>query len=318
MPAIVVNEKVVSMGRVLKPVDVKKCLESWDTSLSYRRGQLSNMKNRFVIFFLTALLILFIPVTVYADMGPKPCIYVTFENVGDKTIYASLYATEGGPSPVSFGDWKEVPEDIKDIFLNYSAKESARFVEDIWIINKENPVLDCGYIPPRKYKLVAYIPDENKMVESDIYTRQKFEEKYIADFSSIQSDGKVTLESEPYDWLSSGLSIAIRVVLTAFIEIAIAFLFKIKGKKSILVLVITNVVTQMFLNVSIALVEYRYGAGFQSLFDFFIIEIMIFFIEAFVYAKALKKTNKPPVAPATAVVYAFVANFITLLVGLFT
>ena len=50
-------------------------------------------------------------------MGPKPCIYVTFENLGDRTVYASFFALEGGPSPVSYGDWGIVPDEIKQRFV---------------------------------------------------------------------------------------------------------------------------------------------------------------------------------------------------------
>ena len=39
------------------------------------------------------ILILFQPMIAYADMGPKPCIYVTFENLGDRTVYASFFVS---------------------------------------------------------------------------------------------------------------------------------------------------------------------------------------------------------------------------------
>ena len=113
------------------------------------------MKKKYIVILTFFIFIFLQPMTVYADMGPKPCIYFAFENIGDRTIYASLYALEGGPSPVSSGNWRQVPEEIKQTFLNYSEKEEARFVEDIWIINEENPRMACGYMPPEKYKLVV-------------------------------------------------------------------------------------------------------------------------------------------------------------------
>lgn len=273
------------------------------------------MKKGYILSFIIFALALFQPVQTYADMGPKPCIYVTFENIGDRTVYASFYALEGGPSPVSYGNWEQVPENIRNIFWDYSETDGARFVEDIWIINKEKPVLDCGYMPPRKYKLVVYIPEEDKILESGFYTRQKFEEKYQVDIK--QADGTLLLVAEPYDWAGEVLPTAFRVALTILIEIAIAFLFKIKGKKTICVLIITNVVTQLFLNISLSVAEYRHGGGLYSAFLYFIIEIIILIVEALVYTVALKKTNEPPVKPMKAVAYAFVANFVTFLAGLF-
>lgn len=36
------------------------------------------------------------PLTVFADVGPKPSITVTFQNVGDRTVYASFYEIDEG------------------------------------------------------------------------------------------------------------------------------------------------------------------------------------------------------------------------------
>lgn len=273
------------------------------------------MKKERILSLIIFITILFYPLTAYADMGPKPSIHVTFEGLNNRTVYASFFALEGGPSPVSYGDIGTVPEEITQKFLDYSENETARFVEDIWIINEEKKTMKCGYMPPRKYKLVVYIPDENVMLESDFYTRKIFEEKYTTDLSTVS--GKLTLVHVAYDWKSNILSVLKRIVLTVAIELAIAFLFKIKGTKSILVIVITNVITQLFLNICLLRKEYMSGGGMYYMFIYFIIEIAIFITEAIVYANALKKTNNPPVGIAKAVAYSFVANFITFMAGIF-
>lgn len=269
-------------------------------------------------FLLAVLMIgLFSSKRAYADMGPKPSVNVTFENIGQRTIYASLYAKKGGPSPVSFGDIKDVDLSIQEIFSNYSKTEEARYVEDIWIIDAKNPTLDCRYMPPEEYKLVVYIPEENRLLESSFYTKVAFEQNYHVDLASVSLDGKVVLKEAPYMWVKAVLSLALRIFLTLAIEIGIALLFKIRGKKSILVLTITNIATQLLLNIPIMVIEYRSGGGLGMLVLIFFLELLIFAIEAVVYSLALKKTNEPPIKIDKAVGYAFVANLVSALAGIF-
>ena len=270
------------------------------------------MKRKSILVLILFILIFFQPMTAYADMGPKPCIYITFNNLGDRTVYASLFALEGGPSPVSFGDWDKVPNDIRQIFLEYSETEDARFVEEIWIISADNPTMECGYMPPYEYKLVVYIPDENRMVESDYYTRDRFEEWY-----SVKISGKNEKLVLAYDWQSNVLPIITRVILTVIIELVIAFLFRIKGKKSVRVIIITNVATQLFLNISLLLETIFLGGGILLVLLYLLLEINIFFTESIVYSLVLKKTNNPPVGVFKAISYAFIANLVTFLIGIF-
>ena len=199
------------------------------------------------------------------------------------------------------------------IFLDYSESEDARFVEDIWIVNETKTTMVCGYRPPYKYKLVVYIPDEKVILESDYYTRDRFEEKYIVDLS--KNNEKLILEHVAYDWQNLVLPVVLRVILTIIIELIIALCFQIKGKKSVSTIVITNVATQLFLNISLLLAIYLKGVGFFTIFLYLILEIVIFLIEAFVYSIELQKVNDPPVGKAKAVVYALVANFVTFFTG---
>ena len=175
----------------------------------------------------------------------------------------------------------------------------------------------CGYMPPEKYKLVVYLPDEDKMLESDFYTRQKFEEVYIVDINKISEDGRLLLENDSYDWMGAALLVTVRAVLTIIIEIGVAFLFQIKGKKSICVLIVTNVVTQLFLNISLLWNISLYGMGLYTALLYLLTEIIISAAEAFVYSVALKKTNDPPIVTYEATVYSLAANLTSFLAGLF-
>jgi len=273
------------------------------------------MKKTNIIYFFLFLFVLIQPITAYADMGPKPFIYVNFENIEDRTVYATFFASEGGPSPVSFGDWDRTPEDIRKEFKKYSETEPARFLDDVWIINNDQPSMDCGYMPPRTYKLVVYIPDERRFLESDFYTRELFEEIYTVDLMAAMQSGKIVMVRKGIPWTRTIVSVILRVVFTLLIEIGIAFMFLIKGKKALQTIIITNLLTQLFLNVCISYKIIFSGRGLGMLIMIFFLEIIIFIVEAIIYSIALKKTNNPPVSTARAVGYAFSANLASFLIG---
>lgn len=276
------------------------------------------MKKLLIAFFMFFIIgFLDHPVTVHADMGPKPSVNVRFKNVGDRTVYATLYALRGGPSPVSFGDGNHVQRKIWDIFDEYSKTEEAAFVRDIWIINKNDTILNCEYMPPRKYKLVIYISEEDRLLESDFYTKELFEEIYVVDLDKVQDDGKLILKRDPNIWIKTIFMVLLRFVITLAIEFGIAFIFGISGKRSFAVLLAANVATQVFLNIFILSWKFTTGVGWGELMLLFILEVIVFIAEAKVYSIFLKKTNDPPVGRFRAVAYAFFANAASYLAGTF-
>ena len=54
----------------------------------------------FLCVFITAL---FFPITAKADIGPKPCVFITFENMGDETCYGTLLSASAGTGPAGGG-----------------------------------------------------------------------------------------------------------------------------------------------------------------------------------------------------------------------
>lgn len=250
-----------------------------------------------------------------ADTGPKPHINIKINNFETETCYATLYAEKGGPSPVSFGDWNDIPEDIKKAFSEYSDSEECRFVEDVWMIDSSDNVLNCGYMPPSSFKLVVYLPETDIFLESDIYERYAFESDYEVDIQQQDENGKLILKKASYDYLGKTLSVLLRLILTLLIEISIAVAFGIKGKKSLLVLIATNVITQIYLNARMGIFEYKSGFGLGFSLLYIVLEIEIIIIEAIVYSIALKRTNEKTITSGKAAMYSLLANSASLFAG---
>jgi hypothetical protein len=107
----------------------------------------------------------------------------------------------------------------------------------------------------------------------------------------------------------------IRVVLTLAIELLIALAFGYRAKKQLIFITIVNIVTQLLM--SAVLVFFRHEAGFfLSAVSYVLMEFVIFTIEAVLYAIFLKSLSPKPISRAVTVLYAFLANIASCVVGL--
>lgn len=61
-------------------------------------------KLHFFLLVTVILLTMFVPVTSYADLGPKPSVNIVFENIGENECYATLLSDEHSTGPYS--SWK--------------------------------------------------------------------------------------------------------------------------------------------------------------------------------------------------------------------
>lgn len=272
------------------------------------------------------------PVVARADMGPKPEIRIEITDFEDEVIYASLFAKEGGPSPVSYGDWDRVPEEIQKAFEDYSKSAYGRFVEDIWMIDGERSILDCGYIPPDSFRLVVYLPGEGTFLESGIYERYAFESEFSVKLSERTEDGKLILHDKKKNPVLNlfSLSVLSRIFLTILIELGIAWGFQLRRKKEILFIALTNLMTQLYLNIRLCTYSYKSGVGLGYTVTFLSLEFWIVVVEAILYAVFLRKIRRKQMAVETdegngkssgkwtifvMVLYAIIANVVSFLAG---
>ncbi len=103
----------------------------------------------------------------------------------------------------------------------------------------------------------------------------------------------------------------LRIVLTIAIEILIALCFKFT-KESYKIIAITNLITQVILNVVIGVWSLFGGALFGPFVGLIIGEFLVFIIEPIVYKK---KCLRQDGTKKHIVFYAILANFITLAAG---
>lgn len=286
-------------------------------------------RRAFVCIAVMALLITgVVPVNALCDMGPKPEINIEINGFDEPVVYATLFAEEGegGPSPVSFGRWKEVPEDIQQVFLDYSENDEGVFVEDVWIINKDSHFLTCGYMPPRKFKLVVYSPLKGEFSESGIYERSSLNTYFEVDLSQKDENGLLVLESVELLQMKSisdnvtltygefSLLVIVRMVLTVIIELGLALLLKFRNKMSIITIVVTNILTQLYLNRRLHMYSLYHGIDWSFYFLYLFLEVEILVFEMVVYLIFVRGKRRYTVKRTIA--YTLLANAVSFQAGI--
>lgn len=290
------------------------------------------MKRRFSHVLIGILLIAIFttyPLIVKADMGPKPLITINFENFSEDIIYVAFYSQDNLVSPVKTGDTNQVPVDIQEKFAGYTDSNNFGYCEEIWIVTKEKSRLFYSYMTPNVFKIVVYYPQADKFYESDINNKYAYLASYKADlakveYHNIRLDYHIKTFSESF--FKDGL--VVNMILTLIIELGIAFLFNIRAKKDIGIIILTNIFTQLLLDFRIYQINKTSG-GPAVLVAFIVMEIIIFAIEIVIYEIFISdsftkvkledgreniyeaKTNR--VKP---VLYALAANFASLFIGL--
>ena len=219
----------------------------------------------------------------------------------------------------------EEVERIWQTFVDYQDTDGYYFLQLWWKLDGETDNIRWGYYPPYSFKLLLYYPEKDIFVTSGIYERYAFDSYYTVDMSVANDillnpdssgeahpnpdrNGVVELELEKsYDYTWEIISLLCRIILTIAIEMAVALLFRIKGRKPLLTILITNCVTQIALNVALNLLCYFDGA-LMIIFLYLPLELGVIFVEAVTYAIALRKQGVPI---WKALLYALVANVVS-------
>jgi len=249
--------------------------------------------------------------TANADTGPKPFVEISFTNLPEGELYATLLSKNKSTGPFSY-DYSHYEEDdgIDAKFSSYSDKDGYYYLHFYNRIDISGKFV-WRYYPPADFKILIYSETEKKFIEHDeALTRYAFSSYFGYDAST----GKV---KNNYDYFGETLKLLLRIALTIGIEIGIALLFKYRGKELTLI-IITNVITQIGLNVALNAINYRNGALALSLL-YIAIELIIVIAEAVTYAIGIriieKKQNEKPRNALIHVAYAFAANLTSFVAG---
>ena len=270
-----------------------------------------------MIFAVTAL-----PITAKADMGPKPSVRIQFKNMGDDLCYGTLLSREkhAGPARVWDGTARlaqlyDLDRSIWKAFVDYKDSDGYYFLQRGWTVSETGEIA-WTYYPPENFKILLYYPETETFVSSGSYEHYAFDTYYTVDMEGVRigsveyNENLSTNERinayRSYNYRKELLSLAVRILLTIAIEMAVALLFGFRQKKQLQILALVNITTQLLLNLLLNIIHYNAGPlAFITSYVFF--EVILFVLEAGLYCRLLKKVSKRK-ENWYYVLYSFVAN----------
>jgi hypothetical protein len=212
--------------------------------------------------FIIMVLISALPLTAYADMGPKPSMHVDFINAPDELFYGTLLSLHDSTGPASAWDgiseyyhwaYGEDGYETWKKFVEYKDTDSFWFLQEWWECSGQNP-LRWTYYPPSEFKILLYFPDSDTFCVSPIYERYAFDSYFTADLADWES-GSIAAE-QSYDYTQEVENLILRIILTIILELIIAWFFGLRQNRMLACLAIVNLVTQVGLSVAMNVINY--------------------------------------------------------------
>lgn len=278
------------------------------------------MKKR--IFAALLALVLLLPMlvgTVSADMGPKPSTIITIPGaeepmvltvLGDRSGYGPHRAIQPGEEPEDWMVKNAVQEKGWYAFRDYQDPDGFRFWGECW----EGQVR-WTYWPPETFKIAVYYPERDLLwVSADIYNRYAFRSHYrltlpMPGEDAVSGEMEMVLKKEHNVFTELG-GLVFRIVLTLAVELALAGLFGFGSRKQLRLILLTNLVTQVGLNV-LLWVWYFYDGALAALIRLFLLEIVVLVTELVVYLYKLREDE----SAVRTILYAICANGASVLLG---
>ncbi len=258
---------------------------------------------------------------VSADMGPKPSVNIEFPNT-DGNFYVTLLSKHDTTGPYSHDSLEYYRKESEkngdetltafDKIAAYNDKDGFYFVGHMERCDSENG-FSWGYYPPYTFKILVYFPATDSFAVSEIMDRYAFDSYYIAEVSGGEAMS-VTTEKN-YDYLTEILEMLARILITVLIELLIALPFGFFVGKRRKVVILTNVITQVLLNISLNIIAYS-GGWMLEMFAYFLVEIAVFVIEGVVYTIMFKKDGQPVPKSWKIWLYSLTANAASFGVGM--
>jgi hypothetical protein len=266
-------------------------------------------------------LLMTMPISASADMGPKPSVRIEFTGIEGETYYGTLLSLRDSTGPASA--WNGNPDyahyhpgdegyEIWQKFVEYEDSDGYYFLQEWWDCSDTNQ-LNWTYYPPTPFKILLYFSETDTFYVSPIYERYAFDSYFTVDLSAYDTDPIYAHQNYDYTW--EIISLVARIVLTIALELGIALLFGYREKKVMDFLAVVNIITQVILNLALNIVNYRSGS-MSFTFSYVLYEILVFAIEAVAYSVLLKKFSTKVLKKGRAIGYAFVANAASFALGL--
>lgn len=253
-------------------------------------------------------------VTAFADCGPKASLTVYVTGVEDGREYYITLLSDFDPG---FSDEYIAKQPPERRALYEFALTDEYFLWDSPVDHSYYKMTHSGsrtwgYMPPDKFKILLYFPDDGSYIISEKLERYAFNSYFTVSVSG----GEMTVEKNGGAggvYVEIG-GLLVRIVITVLLELGVARLFGYRGKKEYKLIIIMNVCTQIFLNIMIAVGDVNLG-GLGAAAACILAEIVIFTVEASVYAVFLPRFTERRTREGRAVGYAFAANAVSFFIG---
>lgn len=282
------------------------------------------MKRKYLVW--CAILLLAVSISVaLADTGPKPAVSVNVKNLGGAACYATLLSEREQYGPYCTTEiekrWDEMRAEtaVWEAFAAYKDPDGFFFLQELWDL-RYVPKFAWEYHPPRIFKVLLYWPDEGRFAVSEITEAKDFYSLFEVDASEARfADGSNigTIAVKPVDSYSYRIwAFVSRVLITLAVELLIALAFLFRTKREWLVIIATNILTQIALGIFATISVVRGGRDMQFFVTLAFLELGVAIIEAVVYILFLRKASGKKRGSWVYVVYALVANAASYFVGL--
>ena len=278
------------------------------------------MKRKLLAFLLCAALLCAMSVTVFADMGPKPSVRVTFQNLPEGPVYGTLLSKTSSTGPASA--WDGDPEhayiqpgaedsSVWQAFVDYEDPDGYYFLQWYWDCAAEP--LEWTYYPPSDFKILLYFPESGTFASSQICQRYAFDSY----FNATLKNGVLTAKVNNQVQLTEVWGLLCRMALTVAVELLIGLLFWPWEKDVFRLLIWVNIFTQLLLNLALNVYANFHGTGLFSLAPFyFLLEIAVMVIETWAYSKQMPDAVGGKIPLGKALGYSMVANIASFALGL--
>ncbi|VEU80845.1 hypothetical protein [Haploplasma axanthum] len=286
------------------------------------------MKKRIILILLFVLSFISIGPLVKADMGPKPSLKLMINSYSDKRLYIELLI-KGNNREYEFDVLEERNDSfeyLKDFLVDksYNGYVSATINNGApfwskYLESKGNShYYNFGYRMPRTFKVMIYDLESNTMFITNEISVRAFDSSTTIDLSNLKvekSDSLVIYDQnitirEVHNYWKTLSGLLVRLVLTVIIEVFVLFLFSYKKKASYVLVIITNLITQIILTFGLFIAIY-YNGSFAYIAALIIGEILVLLSEIVIYRLYLKEHGK-----YRSLLYAVVANILSLVFSL--
>ena len=207
--------------------------------------------------------------------------------------------------------------EISTAFASYKDVDNYNVPKTWWKCSEDTKLIWSTY---RKgnFKVLIYLPDLEEFIVSKEYARGYADNYYSVNIKKALNNlkkGNHELKIEKGKGFKQEVNNLLwRMFFTIAIELFIALLFGFRKIKQILIIFFTNVFTQLLLNILMHLLIYNEVADYFIIL--IVVEFLVFILESSIYIKFLNKFSKKPASNTKIVTYTFIANLISLFLGL--